>query len=235
MFCKVKGCRFKHSHTTKGHLCPKCGKYGHGQVECRSDHLKIRLIPFHDETLPLHLQCNVPGCLYKEYHTKEAHHCPKCKERHTDECIIDNEIVKLIIQSNQNLIDAYLNDNQYSVFYSGMGSTVYVKRKYGIVSGLFMHSDSWGQYSFNGITVGDERPKLNKFINGLTEINIIKDHAKTIKCPICRTINNPQKAVFGILGTEKCSICLDSISNVQFDVCKHNITCISCYKTLLIN
>ena len=32
--CKVAGCRHPHNHVTLGHLCGKCGKYGHGQMEC---------------------------------------------------------------------------------------------------------------------------------------------------------------------------------------------------------
>ena len=32
--CKAINCRFKTTHITAGHKCGKCGKYGHGQVEC---------------------------------------------------------------------------------------------------------------------------------------------------------------------------------------------------------
>ena len=34
MSCQVAYCRYKFSHTTSGHRCGLCGKYGHGQSEC---------------------------------------------------------------------------------------------------------------------------------------------------------------------------------------------------------
>ena len=37
MFCKVKGCRFKYTHTTKAHKCGICNQFGHGQIEHYND------------------------------------------------------------------------------------------------------------------------------------------------------------------------------------------------------
>ena len=30
-----------HSHTTAGHRCGICGKFGHGQIECNNPRLKV--------------------------------------------------------------------------------------------------------------------------------------------------------------------------------------------------
>ena len=38
-YCKVNYCRFADKHTTFGHRCGKCGKYGHGQMECGDEEL----------------------------------------------------------------------------------------------------------------------------------------------------------------------------------------------------
>jgi hypothetical protein len=80
MFCKVKGCRFKTTHTTRGHLCSKCKLYGHGKMECGRYH---NLNNYYDEILPVDKQCRIEGCKYKIYHTNEAHHCPKCLQNHS--------------------------------------------------------------------------------------------------------------------------------------------------------
>lgn len=57
MYCKVKGCRFPHSHTTKSHLCSKCKNFGHGQIECNNYHMKENLKKFFNDKLPSHLCC----------------------------------------------------------------------------------------------------------------------------------------------------------------------------------
>jgi len=82
-YCKARWCRFSSSHTTKGHKCGRCGKYGHGDAECSNNYDIESLIPFHIETLPVELHCTVEDCNYKQYHTIDAHHCPVCKLRTT--------------------------------------------------------------------------------------------------------------------------------------------------------
>lgn len=85
-FCQVKGCRFNRSHTTSGHKCGKCGKFGHGIMECN----KIDLINFNAKNggtlLPKNLRCTVPNCPTFWNHTIEAHHCPICQNRSYVEC-----------------------------------------------------------------------------------------------------------------------------------------------------
>ena len=80
MSCKVQGCRFKFTHTTRGHLCSKCKQYGHGRIECGKAH---ELNSFYNEILPSNKQCSFSNCKYKEYHTNDAHHCKKCLQNHS--------------------------------------------------------------------------------------------------------------------------------------------------------
>lgn len=84
MTCRVKGCRYPNSHTTKGHLCSSCNKYGHGRMECGKKH---NLHIYYHETLPIEMQCTMRGCKYKMYHNNDSHHCPHCFLNHAvDEC-----------------------------------------------------------------------------------------------------------------------------------------------------
>ena len=78
--CRVKGCRFKNTHTTRGHLCSTCKDYGHGRIECGKQH---NLYPYYNDILPIPKQCTIEGCRFKIYHTNEAHHCPKCLQNHS--------------------------------------------------------------------------------------------------------------------------------------------------------
>lgn len=80
-YCKVAYCRFSFSHVTNGHKCGRCGKYGHGDAECRNQ-ANIRFLEnyIHD-ILPEDKQCKIIDCKYKELHTNDAHHCPKCNKR----------------------------------------------------------------------------------------------------------------------------------------------------------
>ena len=80
MICRVDGCRYPHSHTTRGHLCSVCRKYGHGRMNCGNKHnLKI----YYNEVLPTDLQCTKEGCKFKMYHSNDAHHCSKCFQNHS--------------------------------------------------------------------------------------------------------------------------------------------------------
>ena len=80
-YCKVAFCRYSDTHVTKGHKCGRCGIYGHGDAECRGQR-NIRLLDnYLQEILPIEKQCLINDCLYKELHTIDAHHCPKCNKR----------------------------------------------------------------------------------------------------------------------------------------------------------
>ena len=225
MHCRVKNCRFPSTHTTLGHQCGKCGNFGHGISECGKPDLVMNLlINFGHQRLTPQFQCQHPGCKYKDLHTSNGHKCEKCGDFHgLDECIIDNSMVKSIIDSNKLLVDT-LPRNKYTSFYAGMGCKVYVKNYKGKISGLFMHSDCWGQYG----PQSDDTPKLNKFLKFNQEI-------ENIKCPICR--NNENQFEFTNLIDNpnlelQCTICLQNLNTkyVKLNKCNHTISCIECFK-----
>lgn len=224
MSCKVKNCRYPHSHVTKNHLCSKCNKYGHGQMECNNQQLKDELKKYFNETLPKHLHCTFNGCTHAKFHSNLAHHCSKCFERHaTSDCTINNGIVQDIIQKYLNELN-YISNNKYVSIYCGMGCLVYVRKTNYKLDGIFMHSDSWGQYG----PATDETPRFNKFIENLTETNL----NNTIKCPLCRTINKINLIQEINDCEDKCVICYTNNISILFNECKHKCVCKSCYEKL---
>jgi hypothetical protein len=95
--CLVKNCRFNQSHVTKGHLCGKCNKYGHGEIECYNIESILKLKQYYNDKLPENKWCKFGGCQFKEYHTSEAHHCQTCRGRfHSLETCPVNAIPKNI-------------------------------------------------------------------------------------------------------------------------------------------
>lgn len=227
MTCKVKNCRFPSTHTTLGHQCGKCGNFGHGVLECGNPKLVMNLlINNKDKLLKPHQYCQVVGCQFKEYHTTRGHKCEKCNRFHSNnECIIDNNMVKSLIDNKIDLLNC-IPRNNYTVFYSGMGSKTYIKKNLqGVLSGIFMHSDSWGQYGKDT----DDTPVLEKFLT--------KDFSQQIpfiKCPICRNNKNSFEFTNVIDNTENldCSICLQNLKTkyVKLNKCSHIISCIDCFK-----
>ena len=84
--CKVRGCRYRFSHTTAGHRCGTCGTYGHGQLEC-GDRSAIRNL--RDAMLAVEsvaTPCTVHGCTHAWTHTSDAHHCVACGVRGACAC-----------------------------------------------------------------------------------------------------------------------------------------------------
>ena len=89
--CKVSGCRFSHSHVTRGHKCGVCKKYGHGEIECGNHRKQCQLSIHYNDTVSK--PCAFAGCKYSQYHTTDAHHCTKCNERyHTEATCPQNRI-----------------------------------------------------------------------------------------------------------------------------------------------
>lgn len=87
-YCKVSGCRYKHSHVTNGHRCGNCKKYGHGIVECGND-LLIKLLNNRstNDIFPNNKYCNIENCKFKHLHSSRAHHCKFCGQNHSSkEC-----------------------------------------------------------------------------------------------------------------------------------------------------
>lgn len=108
-YCKVKNCRYPNSHTTYGHLCGFCYKYGHGQFECNSIYLRNKLLKY-DDILPESEWCTFKKCKFKYFHNTEAHHCDKCKKRsHSiEDCPMNKKryILKCPICKVSNIIDS---------------------------------------------------------------------------------------------------------------------------------
>lgn len=95
MYCQIKGCRFSHSHTTRGHQCGRCNRLGHGQQECGNRTLLNLLNQYQSDRLPFYLQCKIKNCKGKWTHTTEAHYCEFCKKR-TNNCEHCGEIENII-------------------------------------------------------------------------------------------------------------------------------------------
>lgn len=100
-FCKVHGCRYSWSHTTLGHECGTCHKFGHGQYECENT-LKISNLNNIKDILPLNLQCSIKGCRFKEYHIKEIHKSSFSCDKKKIQYIIECPICRTINHINEN-------------------------------------------------------------------------------------------------------------------------------------
>ena len=253
-FCRVKYCRFPETHSTAAHQCGKCKEFGHGQVECDHDRLKTKLVQYHTEIIPTEYWCLLcpPNSDFRKTHTSASHVCRNCGERTTahneENCIIqeyevfENRFFGIgdISSFELHLFEQH-GDNIYTILNVGMGCCVYVRIKNGITKALFMHSDSWGQYG----PASDDRPKLNKFIEGCIECDRLlfqpslhplpDSPVGIVQCPVCRTENSFDsiKVVFGC--EEKCKICLENNVTKFFSDCGHLITCDECFESLSKN
>lgn len=155
-YCFVKMCRFPESHTTEGHLCGTCKKFGHGQLEC-NDHAQIKSLEVYSGMmLPNFMRCSVTGCKTGHNHTSDAHHCETCLGKHsvkscpTVKAMYDPfdtvrpEAVLRRQKYDLKLLHQVLKPNSYVVVHEGMGCTSYIRKdKSGNLEGLFMHSDDW--------------------------------------------------------------------------------------------
>ena len=174
-YCIVYNCRFPDTHTTSAHKCGKCGKFGHGQMECgdqmKIDQLKSKSIGIR---FPSYLRCTSMLCPCPWTHSDPAHYCVQCGERHLESkcpraCVImgdPNEITRVITEAKK--IFGTTPGNIFTKVYSGQGCDWYVKRK-DINKSLmlfFMHGDAWGQFG----PQCDDRQHLDKFCSGYREI-----------------------------------------------------------------
>jgi hypothetical protein len=83
MFCKVNLCRHSDKHTTMGHQCGACKKYGHGNSECRNRNKIRKLLQYRHDSLPYNMRCNILDCINKSSHSTGSHHCKKCNGNHS--------------------------------------------------------------------------------------------------------------------------------------------------------
>lgn len=80
MSCKVRDCLFRYSHVTRGHICEKCYKSGHGKNDCKDSYAQSVLRIFFSESLPVRKRCQVPDCKSRDSHMTIYHYCDRCKD-----------------------------------------------------------------------------------------------------------------------------------------------------------
>ena len=160
-YCQVKNCRFKYSHTTKGHKCGKCKEYGHGFIECGDELLVSILKYFQSDTMPNSEKCTAQTCNYRDTHSIEAHVCLKCGGRHSvDTCSLYSKMpLSAIDDARKIMVDT--PGKIYVKLWTGMGTWSFYKR------------DDVGKLVDNLMVDHDKEKSLqvSDFINGYTLIN----------------------------------------------------------------
>lgn len=156
MSCKVKNCRLTDTHTTIAHKCGRCREFGHGVLECFSIPDKDRLKTFHGDVINFLRRCDIENCQHPDTHSREAHHCSKCKNRHPEsDCIIQtlnyhiNRFPEATYLQNFNSVEFMSNHHNENVVVPimlAMGCQLFIRIKNGNMFSLFMHNDCWGQY-----------------------------------------------------------------------------------------
>jgi hypothetical protein len=178
MRCEMPGCRYKQYHTTHGHSCNICRKWG---VECSCPYKTVKCPVCRDVnkytyTNPLRIfglsqKCSVcmendielmlPGC-------RHACLCLICLEKLTvderKEMKGSDEMERFFATARRRLGD---RNNVYVVEYAGQGCAWYIKRVGGSVTGFFLHGDNHGQYG----PETNDLPRLEIFLTGCTEIH----------------------------------------------------------------
>ena len=245
--CKVAGCRFSGAHTTIGHMCGICKKYGHGQIECGESSKINELKQYHNDKLNKDNYCKNDGCKHSWSHNSRSHNCHKCYRNHSSkDCIIQsmdemnkrypitknydyNIILKHLVLNDHMLVNgAYIEIEPFA-----MGCRIFIKCIYDssnnlYLSGIFMHPDSWGQYG----PTADDRDILNIFLENCENITSqFKEYigSKIVKCPLCRKLNTNNDILPLTGSSEKCCVCLNANVELYFKKCSHACICKECY------
>jgi hypothetical protein len=241
MNCHVKNCRFNNLHTTSGHKCGTCNKYGHGRGECGNTLLINDLMKYKDDKLPHRLQCTHGDCKWKWNHTTQGHHCHKCHKNHrSNDCIIKSQpdaerCYNINLEEKVRLLEDYsttLNrqsNNYFTSQYMGMGCMLYIRLKNNTIDTLYMHSDNWGQYGVES----DHSDLYYNFIRNSEEVFTPTITAPTTyKCPCCRSENSIDKAMKLKGNAEKCCACLERNIEIYSPECSHSVLCNECFMKL---
>lgn len=242
MSCRVLGCRFSTFHTTRSHQCGRCNKMGHGQLECGNDDKLMKLAEHMTETLPQSEWCKFDYCDSRQYHTTNSHFCDFCDTRHDDiyDCLYKDaqrtsELINIDVEGvMRSKVDCF------ALHGLGMGNSMIIRNRAGIIESFYMHSDVWGQYG-NGPKL-NHRPLYESFIYGLMPLGSFQDivdqttgnfgHYNPVKCPICRTESNKED-IITIKGlSETCKVCLVNEIEKCFTNCNHACVCGSCLERL---
>ena len=130
------------------------------------------------------------------------------------------------------------------VSYAGMGNSLTIRKKAGVIQSIYMDQSLWGQYG--DTPPMNHTPLYNKFIEGLTGTGSFHDMDGlrhefidnnqepeiTVKCPLCRTENN-MKDIITIKGlSETCKVCLVNEIEKCFPACNHACLCGPCLESL---
>ncbi len=151
--CKIPDCKETTLHTTRGHLCDNCGKYGHGEITCKNETCEL---------------C----CLYnsKPNNKHNSSNCPNRKINYifNENYCSDINNNKYLLPNNFNEIISRIQnkDKIYVIVPGGMGCCHYIRKNKDLIQSFFMHSDNWGQYGT------DDRTLLAGFIYGYTHLEI---------------------------------------------------------------
>lgn len=187
--CKFEGCDTSEEHTTQGHVCLLCSKYGHPEYNCDlSQNVKIKCsqcqaqISYGDIKKLFGFTIDCPVCLEKSDNTVAypcGHGmCSVCNERQfvkyysalplTQE---SDASAPIVYECQDDMIETFNKYSQtnpnhkhvYIDFNVGMGCICFIRRKdaNSPIECFFMHTDSWGQY---GPTT-DNRPYLAVFLS----------------------------------------------------------------------
>lgn len=249
-YCKVEGCPNPQTHTTPGHKCSTCGKYGHGDNECGNLE-KINALPkrsdgswkydiYPEICMPIDKMCKFPRCGYKWSHTCEYHHCSKCGfNHHSSNCLITNKTEWRCSNSqeyNQIYNDLLEYNNVYCIFATRNGTLKILRKKNDTLNFITLLMTDW--------LIEENLYIFDTFILNLSHIssNILESISETIeiidifenldiniiKCPICRTLNDLQdiQQIKGL--SEKCSICYENPVQNYFPKCQHACVCDDC-------
>jgi len=165
VYCIVKGCRFPSTHLTCSHKCGRCGKFGHGQMECCNWPKIVALREnSHSIVFPPYIQCQSILCPCPWTHSYDGHYCTHCGERHHETLcphgyaiMTDPEEINHVKQVAQHKF----GNNEGKIFtkiYTMQGCVWYVKRK--------NHNKNMVLLFMNN----DNHDRVAKFCSGFIEI-----------------------------------------------------------------
>jgi hypothetical protein len=238
--CQVQNCRFPYDHTTKGHKCGICHKFGHGQIEHYNQELKNNLKQFHNEILPQELQCTIPNCHFSKYHTTNTHQCRTCSRfgHGIDQCIIQYNDINDDLLNNIHKQDIY--DFMLNVLNNPLDKTIYIRINTYNNDYLFIKMNVNNHIStcfianyleqYNKNT--EDYQLLQRFLNGSTDYTeqFFKKPYVAKNCPICR-IHNLVKDIDIFIDSE-CKVCMQNNVELVFIECKHACLCKECYEKI---
>jgi hypothetical protein len=201
IFCKVKGCRFAHFHTTVAHRCGLCNQYGHGQMECNSVQKKQNLIQYLEDTMPPYRRCEFANCTYPWSHASESHHCFVCGDRGTHSaptCPVN-----------------HIN-NRHNERSGGASSSDPIYQE-----NINNYVDLSGSASGSASKMPDTQ-NIEAIQNSTVSISLIYK-----QCPMCRESSNVDIHL-KLFTDSPCVICTENNPKILFSGCKHANVCYKC-------